>query len=351
MGVRGITALRRAIRWRGERGLRWLKTKLTTHWAAVLLYHRVCDSPSDPWQLSVTPENFAQHLEIIRKKWRPVALGPLVRSLREGKRMDRAVAVTFDDGYADNLHRAMPLLERYDVPATVFVTTGCLEGAAGFWWDELEGLLLRTGVLPPALGLRINGKQFHWDLGAAARRRPNFPPGLCWKADAKPPDGRCALYRSLWELLRPLPEGERRAVLGEVRRWAGTEKKKDRDHRTLTPEEVRSLAEGGLVEVGAHTATHPVLAGLPAACQRREIQQSKVCLEAILDRPVTSFSYPYGLPGTEYTAETVALVREAGFGLACSSAAGLLRWHTDPYQLPRLTVTDGDGEAFGRSVF
>jgi peptidoglycan/xylan/chitin deacetylase (PgdA/CDA1 family) len=314
-----------------------------------LLYHRVCDSPSDPWQLSVTPGHFAQNLEIIRKKWRPVALGALVRRLREGKRLDRAVAVTFDDGYADNLHRALPLLERYDVPATVFVTTGCLDRAAGFWWDELESLLLRAGELPPTLDLRINGKQFHWDLGAAARR-PNSHPGLCWKADAKPPDARCALYRSLWQLLRPLPEGERHAVLGEIRRWAGTEKRDDPDHRTLAPEDVRSLAAGGLVEVGAHTATHPVLAGLPAACQRKEIQQSKLCLEAILDRPVVSFSYPYGLPAREYTAETVDLVREAGFAVACSSAAGLLGRHTDPYQLPRISIPDCDGETFARYI-
>jgi peptidoglycan/xylan/chitin deacetylase (PgdA/CDA1 family) len=280
-----------------------------------------------------------------------MALGPLVRALREGQRLKRAVAVTFDDGYADNLLAAKPLLERYDIPATVFVTTGCLEGGRGFWWDDLESLLLRAGELPPTLDLRINGKPFHWDLGAAARRRPNFYPDLCWKAETEPPEARCALYRSLWELLRLLPEGERRGVLGEVRRWAGTEKGDDPDHRTLTREEVRALAEGGLVEIGSHTATHPVLAGLPAASQRNEIQQSKASLEAVVDRPVVSFAYPYGKPGEEYTAETVALVREASFALACSSAAGLLGRHTDSYQLPRLTVTGGDGEAFGRYLF
>jgi hypothetical protein len=89
---------------------------------------------------------------------------------------------------------------------------------------------------------------------------------------------------------------------------------------------------------------------LPAASQRKEIQRSKASLEGLVDRPVVSFSYPYGLPGKEYTAETVALVREAGFVLACSSAAGLLGTRTDPYRLPRLTVTDGDEEAFGRSL-
>jgi peptidoglycan/xylan/chitin deacetylase (PgdA/CDA1 family) len=133
--------------------MRRLRTRLTGRWGMILLYHRVCESPLDPWQLSVTPRHFAQHLEVIRRKWRPMPLGPLVRALREGQRLERAVAVTFDDGYADNLLAAKPLLERYDIPATVFVATGCLEGGWGFWWDELESLLLRAGELPPTLDL------------------------------------------------------------------------------------------------------------------------------------------------------------------------------------------------------
>ncbi len=78
------------------------------------------------------------------------------------------IAVTFDDGYANNLHAAKPLLERFTVPATVFVAVGALEDPREFWWDELDGLLLQPGTLPDALQLHVNGRCLAWKLGDAA---------------------------------------------------------------------------------------------------------------------------------------------------------------------------------------
>jgi len=116
-------------------------------------------------------------------------------------------------------------------------------------------------------------------------------------------------------------------------------------HRALSPGEVIELAAGGLVEIGAHTVTHPALAELPAAAQRSEIEGSKTSLEEILGHTVTSFAYPYGSPG-HYTAETTAIVKEAGFGSACSGPAGLVWRGADPFQLPRFSMRDWDGAAF-----
>src|SRR5690606_37807585 len=92
---------------------------------AVLLYHRVADAPRDPQQLAVAPERFAAHLEVLAATCTPVALGEAAARLRSPRGLPpRAVAVTFDDGYRDNLHTAKPLLERHGVPATVFVASG-----------------------------------------------------------------------------------------------------------------------------------------------------------------------------------------------------------------------------------
>ena len=83
--------------------------------------------------------------------------------------------------------------------------------------------------------------------------------------------------------------------------------------------------------------------------QRDEIQRSKNRLEEILDRPVTSFAYPYGTQ-KDYTTETVALVREAGFVCACSAVEGIVGSSTDRFQFPRVFVQDWEGEEFAKRL-
>jgi peptidoglycan/xylan/chitin deacetylase (PgdA/CDA1 family) len=108
---------------------------------------------------------------------------------------------------------------------------------------------------------------------------------------------------------------------------------------------VRALAAGGLVEVGAHTVSHARLSAIPAAVQRDEITGSKRTLEETLGRSVTSFAYPFGGP-EHYSADSVALVKEAGFARACSTSPGLVQRDSDVFQLPRVIVNDCDGDAF-----
>jgi len=107
-----------------------------------------------------------------------------------------------------------------------------------------------------------------------------------------------------------------------------------------------ALARLELIELGAHTVTHPALPALPEASQREEIRQCKLELEQLLGRPVTSFAYPYG----QYTAETAALVREEGFSSACSTQAGFVNQQTDLFCLPRMRVEDWDGERLARML-
>src|SRR5262245_25018119 len=92
--------------------------------ALVLVYHRVARANVDPWELAVTPEHFSEHLEVLRRLARPLPLQSLVEAVRGGAVPRRAVVVTLDDGYADNLRNAEPLLRRHDVPATCFLTAG-----------------------------------------------------------------------------------------------------------------------------------------------------------------------------------------------------------------------------------
>ena len=114
----------------------------------------------------------------------------------------------------------------------------------------------------------------------------------------------------------------------------------------LTRAEARSLAAEPLIEIGAHTVTHPLLPGLDRETQRQEIERSKAECEALIEQPVSSFAYPYGL----LTGETASLVAEAGFACACTCEPSIVRLRDDPYLLPRMEVKDWPGERFAREM-
>ena len=341
MTARGFGRLRRVAGGRGGR---------SEGRVLILLYHRVAKLKSDPWGLAVTPRRFDEHLEVLRQHAKPVRLRELSRGLRDGVLPERAVVVTFDDGYADNLHNAKPLLERHDVPATVFVVSGFVGRKREFWWDELGRWLLRPGVLPDTLTLRVGGNTHRWELGEAAQYSvEQFRRHRGWRAWQRIPTPRHGLYLSLCDLLRPIGEAERESKLDELRGWVVAAPERRPNHRPLSPVEIGKLDEGGLVEVGAHTVAHPVLSALPWVSQRSEIAESKARLENVVRNTVTSFAYPFG-KSHDYTAETVDLVRRAGFGCACSTFAGAVGGSSDRFQLPRMYVRNWDGDRLAQRL-
>ena len=315
--------------------------------ALILLYHRVGDPGCDPWELAVAPQHFDEHLAVLRAQPRPIHFRELANATRNGDVPPGALVVTFDDGYADNLLNAKPLLEKHDVPATVFVTTGGLDSAEEFWWDELERIVLSEGPVPERLQLRIGGQIHSWELGGDANH--NALPGQhrMWKAWQKEaPTARHGMYRAIWQLLRPLPDGERNDVREQLRAWAVAAPPTRSTHRALSRSEVAQLAASGLVDVGSHTVSHPQLSLLPIESQRTEIVRSQHDLQSILGRPVTSFAYPYG----DYADETVGVLRHAGFQAAGTTGRGCVTARSDPYRFPRLHVRDVDGETFARTL-
>jgi peptidoglycan/xylan/chitin deacetylase (PgdA/CDA1 family) len=333
--------------------LRSLRRRVTSTTAGLaLLYHRVTELPLDPQLLCVSPTHFGEHLDVLTNAFQPLSLLEFIERLRRGRLPSRAVVVTFDDGYEDNLSRAKPILSRYGVPATVFVTTGYMGGDREFWWDELERLLLQPGPLPDVIRLKIAGVAYEWELRDATR----YTSEEChrharWNVSQRDntPTSRHEVYRSLCELLRPLSHAERRPLLDQLTAASRFDCAARATHRILSPRQVKDLAAGGLVTVGAHTVTHPQLSALPLDRQREEIDLSKRHLESVLDQPVTTFAYPYGSQ-LDYSGQTVAAVREAGFAAACSNFPARMTRRTDPFQVPRVIIRDCDGGAFARQL-
>jgi peptidoglycan/xylan/chitin deacetylase (PgdA/CDA1 family) len=337
----------------GMRQLRgWLRRSTASFCsqAVILLYHRVFETPSDPQRLCIRPGHFAEHLEHLSTHYRVISLHELISALKNGAVPQRAVVLTFDDGYVDNLWNAKPLLERYEVPATAFIATAYVGVNREFWWDELERLLLLSPSLPEHLTVMLKGKSYTWHLGERVRRP--IAKSLCqpWHVECgDDPTPRHRAYRELCRFMRPLGYKEQETVLEALHSQVGDDGQGRMSCQTLTPNEICQLAEGGLIEIGAHTVHHPVLSAQAPQVQRHEMVASKRTLEAILGRTIAAFAYPYGnLTAVGETA--MGMVREVGFEVACTTVSEPVTRQSDPSLLPRFLVRDWDGDKFATQL-
>jgi len=337
MSIRGLGRLKQAGR--------KLRNRFKTG-ALILLYHRVATLPTDPQRLAVTPDNFEAHLEIIKQKCVPVSLQHLVQGIAKRAVIPRSVAITFDDGAADNLTNAKPLLLKSGLPATVFVATGYSANGREYWWDEVDRILLQPSVLPEKLELRVNENVFSRALGNAnVYDEKEYVRFSSWSANEQSPTERHQLYQQLIEFLLSLLPDDRLLAIEQLNNWAGKHESTRPTHRPLTLHEVKQLADDGSIEIGAHTVSHSVMSSLPTDVQRREIVESKTHLEGILGHSIRSFAYPFGTLA-DYTKETVGLVKEAGFEYACSNYKDVVQPGVDVFQLPRVIVRNWSGDEF-----
>jgi peptidoglycan/xylan/chitin deacetylase (PgdA/CDA1 family) len=302
---------------------------------------------SDPQLLNVKPRHFAEHLEILRRHYKTARLQQFGADQHSSDSSNCGVIITFDDGYADNFYNALPLLQAADCPATVFITSGMIGAAKEFWWDELERVFLTNLDLPPQLSLALQGHDHVWRITAAPDDRNSC---RSWNVLLEQqPTSRQAVYLELCRLLRTLDEVERSGAMEELRRWARLESAGRTSHRSLTSDELNALASAKIIEIGAHTVSHPSLASLSKSTQLAEINKSKTMLEDYVGKQIRSFSYPFGAPNN-YTADTIRFVREAGYDVACANYPDLAYRNSDRYQLPRFLVRDWDGDQFANHV-
>jgi peptidoglycan/xylan/chitin deacetylase (PgdA/CDA1 family) len=300
----------------------------------VLMYHRVARVDADPWELCVRPEHFESQIRLLREHADVVPLLELRGQLRKGRRSRPAVAITFDDGYVDNLKVARPVLERFKAPATVFIATGQVGRRADFWWDRLTKLVLPERALPPDLELAIGEERFHHHDGQLAA------------TGDRARRARRRLHDRIWAWCSNRPDSGRDAILAGVAQWAGVDPAPDPASWAMTPDELHALMDGGLVDVGAHSVTHPLLSRLRAAEKAHEIRQSRADCERLTGRTPAAFAFPNG----DLDAESHTLVRDAGFELACTSQPDLVWDAGDALATPRIHVSDESGPAFLRRL-
>ena len=260
----------------------------------------------------------------------PVSLSDLVSGMMNGATLKRAVAITFDDGYVDNLSAGAPVLEEYDVPATMFVVSS--KRGRGFWWDELARIIYSASALPAELALTIKGRGFQRSIQQSDEQA-----------------SRNRLIVDLYRRLRPLSSRDKEDSMIQLGEWAGVPfdpEMPEPSTRTMFPEELVELASSRLLDVGSHSLTHPILPTIPSDSVQVEVRRSKSELEDIIGKPVSKFSYPDGATSRAVQAE----VRSAGYMCACSSQPGLAGKRSGLFALPRIWPLNRNGEQFERWI-
>jgi peptidoglycan/xylan/chitin deacetylase (PgdA/CDA1 family) len=232
--------------------------------------------------------------------------------LARGQLPTRAVSITFDDGYADNEQLALPVLKRFGLQATFFVTTGYTGGRIMFN-DAVIETVRRASV--GTHNLSTLGLGTH-SIGDVASRRAAIR-SLIGQLKYRPLQERSRLVEQLGDAMSATPP----------------------NRLMMDAAQIKHLCDEGM-EIGAHTVNHPILKSIGEDEARSEIESSKRTLEEITGGPVTLFAYPNGKPGQDYGPEHVRLVREAGFAAAVSTVGGVAHRRSDLFQLPRFGPWD-----------
>lgn len=290
--------------------------------ASILLFHQISDEPARHdfhplLGLKVNPDRFEEQMEYLSATHICLDLDTAVRLIRRGVLPPRSAVVTFDDGYYDGLSLALPILEKYKVPATIYITVGFVEGSARVWWHELEGLVAANNIL-----------NFEWD-----------DKNYLFKIESD--KQKAEAFQKLSRLTMSLPYDEQRHLLKIMSQNSATTFRET--YRFLNWDEVKYLDNHPLITIGAHTINHLALGEMEAVRSQEEIVRSKEVLESKLRHTVDHFAYPFG-GMRDVSPRDVHLVKAAGFQSACMTHFDhVSNAHSSfCHALPRITIDNYD---------
>lgn len=279
----------------------------------ILTYHRVLEQPDLVHPGDPDREEFAAQMRMLKEYFNLQTVSQAVRDIRDGHLAERAVCITFDDGYGDNHEVAAPILEELGIAATFFVATGYLNG--GVMWNDR--IIETFRHLNP-------GEYDFGDLGQV-----NVLSNEC----------RSKVIMETLNKLKYLRCDERDRISTEI---SNRFKIDCADSIMMTDAMVKDLHIRGM-EIGAHTVSHPIMARLDSAAAAAEVETSKAYLEELLQSEVTSFAYPNGRFGKDLTIRDVEIVRASGFDVAVTTDWGGVTASSDRLTLPRVSLTGTSG--------
>ena len=297
----------------------WLSPAGAKARLSILIFHRVLPQPDPLFPQEMHARQFDAVCGWLANWFKVLPLDRAVDHLQAGTLPARAACITFDDGYADNHHIALPILQAHGLSATFFIATGFLDG--GRMWNDtiIETVRARLGATLDAscAGLgRLN-------LGSVSQSRQAI-------------DALIAKVKYLGIV-------ERVEMTQTLAKVAAVDLPND---FMMTSAEVKNLRDAGM-QIGAHTVSHPILARLGDADAKREIQDSQSFLQDLLGERVGLFAYPNGKPGEDYSDQTVNVLRQLDFDAAVSTTWGTTSTGDDLLQIRRFTPWDRSKWRFG----
>lgn len=272
---------------------------------SILIYHRVLAVPDPLFPDLPDATRFARQMAYLKRFFRVLPLKQAARLLQQGRLPARSACITFDDGYRDNLTVALPVLKYYGLHASFFIASDFLYGGT-MWNDAL------IAVVRQAKGAYI-------DLRSA---------GLGDEPIASTAERRRTISKLL-AAVKYQPHEHRKTIASALLPLGSAD-------LMLNPSQLRQLQAAGM-GIGAHTASHPILAQLPDRLALLELSQSRIQLEKICNQEVSMFAYPNGKPGIDYDARHVRMVHDLGYGIALSTRPACARSGDSLLELPRYT--------------
>lgn len=276
----------------------------------ILIYHRVHSKQDLLFPHEIEAASFDALMRFISSAFNVIPLGEAVTCLSSGTLPPRALAITFDDGYADNFEVALPILKRYGLAATFFVSTGFLDG--GRMWNDSIIECVRASK-------KESVELERFGLG---------------KVSMSSIEARRDVIKKLLSHIKYQTLIEREESIDSLLRIF------DVSHLPtglmMRSSEVKAMHAAGM-EIGAHTINHPILTALALDEAEAEMAKGRERLQSIIDAPVDVFAYPNGKPGQDYDAKHASIAKRIGFRCAVTTTPGIATRESDFYQLPRYT--------------
>jgi len=286
--------------------------------AAILMYHRILPheerarDKSPNANLIVSLRRFEEQMRFLSNNYKLISMDEIPEYLISGK--DFAVAITFDDGYKDNLTFALPILKKYNVPATIYLSTRFPEKDCGIWWYELAEICDARKWI-----------SFVWE-----DKKYNIP--------LKTPSQKKRGFRKLRRFILSLDVTGKNSILDILRQG---EKPRDYSDLCLTWDEIRLLDSEPLITIGAHTHSHCNLSTLSLSEAEFEINKSILLLEKNLGHKIYHFSFPYGKVD-EACVREYEIGKKFGFRTAVTTIFSALNQNSNLHCLPRSLVREED---------